>query len=71
LQSDPARDNASVEETPSSWFTIMSVLLLELLAAVAIAATVAQAYIAYECGDSAYREKHLEQCRGGFPYPLR
>jgi hypothetical protein len=60
-----------VREPPSSWFTILSVLLLELLAAAAIAATVGQAYIAYECGDAAYREQHLEQCREGFPYPLR
>jgi hypothetical protein len=59
-----------VTETPSSWFTIAAVLLLEVASALAIALAVGQAYIGYECSDVLYREEHLEQCRGGFPYPL-
>jgi hypothetical protein len=54
----------------STWFAIASVLILEIAAAVLLAAVVAQAYIAYECGDSAYREQHADRCEGGVPYPL-
>ncbi len=56
--------------TPSSWFTITAVIVLEVVVALAIAFTVGQLYVAYECRDRAYHEAHVEQCRGGFPYQL-
>ncbi|CAN5587489.1 hypothetical protein BH24ACT26_BH24ACT26_18040 [soil metagenome] len=59
-----------VRETPSSWFTIISVFVIELAIAAMLVFSVGQGYIAYECGDAAYRSEHPEQCRGGFPYPL-
>ena len=55
---------------PSSWFTIVSVVLAELAVAATLAFTVAQVHVGYECGDATYREEHGARCAGGFPYPL-
>jgi hypothetical protein len=57
-------------QRPSSWFTIVAVVLAELAVALAIAYAVAQGYLSYECGDVEYRASHSEECAGGFPYPL-
>jgi hypothetical protein len=62
--------HARMSGLPSSWFTIVAVLVLELVVAAIIALAVAQLFIGYECGDAAYRQAHVEQCDAGFPYPL-
>jgi hypothetical protein len=54
----------------SSAVAVVGVLLVELAAAVLIAFFVAQGYVAYECGDPAYRAEHTDTCEGGWPYPL-
>ena len=66
----PDADTGERPPTPASWFTIVSLIIVELVVAAAIALAVSQLYIAYECGAEAYRQEHVEQCRGGFPYPL-
>jgi hypothetical protein len=58
------------QNSPSSWFTIVAVLALELVVAAAIAYAVAQGYLASECSDSAFFAENTESCAGGFPYPL-
>jgi hypothetical protein len=58
------------QESPSSWFTIIGVIAVELVLAAAIAYAVAQAYLASECSDSDFSSENVEVCAGGFPYPL-
>jgi hypothetical protein len=58
------------QNSPSSWFTIIAVLAIELAVAAAIAYAVAQGYLASECSDSAFFAENTEICAGGFPYPL-
>jgi hypothetical protein len=54
----------------SSSVVIALVLVAEIAAALLIAYSVAQAYVAYECGRDEYRREHPETCEGGLPYPI-
>jgi hypothetical protein len=70
MMAQPMRAGIESRPVPASWFTIAAVLLLEVMVAVLIAGGVAQAYISYECGQADYHDEHVQQCDGGFPYPL-
>ena len=56
--------------SPSSWFTIIAVIVIQFAVAAAIAYVVAQGYLTVECSDSKFSAENPSTCEAGFPYPL-
>ena len=54
----------------ASMLSIFVLVVAQLALALGVAWGVAQAYIAYECGTSEYRDEHPAKCAGGFPYSV-
>jgi hypothetical protein len=58
------------EDSPSSWFTIIAIVAVQLVVAATLAYAVAQGYLAWSCSDSEFFAENLETCTDGFPYPI-
>jgi hypothetical protein len=60
----------TVRQSPSSWFTIIAVVAIQLVVAAALAYVVAQGYLSYMCSESEFASENQATCAVGFPYPL-